>query len=266
MTNPHQTSSDAAFFYMLGNATIRNLRFDSSCVFDGAWSGALAVKTDSKSSVVIENIHTSATVRSGGNAGGLIANADSLDMTFESCSNNGEISVVTQFGILLQAVGGIVGYLFSQNIIIRDCHNNGTINVKMDTPYFATNMFHASGIVGVAYISNPHLTVESCTNSGNVTITVGNVPNNLPQSVLASGIISLDRMSSGDVIVNKCHNNGTISVSLQTDGMDLYGSGIASIIADLEPTNMILNVTECSNHGIITASGTSTNSFSSGIV
>ena len=110
MTLPYQKSSDAAFFYALESATIRNLRFDSSCVFDGAWSGALAVKSYPTFSVVIENVHTSATVRSGGTAGGLIAHVCSLDITFESCSNNGDISVTTQpgkqFGELVALLGG----------------------------------------------------------------------------------------------------------------------------------------------------------------
>ena len=251
---------------MLGNATIRNLRFDSSCVFDGAWSSALTVKTDSKSSVVIENVHSSATVRSGGIAGGLIVYVNSLDGIFDSCSNNGDITVTTQHGIMSEGVGGIVGYLKSQNTVIRECHNNGTIHIKMETPVRAIYVFHASGIVGAAYLSlNPLLTVESCTNSGNVTITVGDVTKSLLKNESVSGIISLYGMSSSDVTIHKCHNNGTISVSSQEDGMSLYGSGIASIITGTTLKDIVVNVTECSNHGIINTSGTTT-AFSSGIV
>ena len=267
MTLPYQPSSDAAFFGLLGNATIRNLRFDPSCVFDGAWSGSLAVKTHSKSSVVIENVHSSATVRSGGTAGGLIAYVGSLDITFESCSNNGDISVTTQPDIKIQGVGGIAGQLNNQNTTIRDCHNNGTINVKMSTSDSMKESLHTSGIIGAAYLySSPQLTVKSCTNSGNITITVGDATKDFPKNVSASGIVSFSRMSFGDFIIHKCHNNGTISVTSKTEGMELYGSGIASIIVDAEQTDMVVNVTECSNHGIITTSGTSTNTFSSGIV
>ena len=266
MTLPYQISSDAAFFYALESATIRNLRFDSSCVFDGAWSGSLAVKSYPLFSVVIENVHTSATVRSGGTAGGLIAHVCSLDITFESCSNNGDISVTTQPGITIRGVGGIVGRLNNQSTTIRDCHNNGTINVKMSTFDSAKESLHASGIIGAAYLySSPQLTVESCTNSGNITITVGDVTKSGLKNVSARGIISFSRISSGDFIIHKCHNNGTILLTSKTDGMELYGSGIASIIVDVEPTDMVVNVTECSNNGIITTSGTTT-AFSSGIV
>ena len=264
---PHKVASDAGFFYALGSATIRNLRFDSSCVFSGAWAGALAVKTGASSYIRIENIHGEAAVASGGTAGGLIGLINSPHVVLESCSNSGNIFVTKDSSLTLHGVGGIVGGVSSQNFTARDCHNNGFISLTMNTSNRVFSTAHASGIIGtVVSSSRAAIVIDSCTNSGDVTFSIGNLTRPNVYCVTASGITSLYPNAKSNLTVHNCHNTGTISVTSQYQNIDLFASGIAALSAGVVSTDVFLDITDCTNSGDVTASGAPTAALSAGIV
>ena len=258
--------SSAAFFASIGNATIRNLRFDSSCLFDGAWAGALACQTDSGSYVHLVNVHNAATVRGVGSAGGLIGWAFSRQVIMESCTNAGYVTT-SGFNLVYGATGGLVGWMNSKNVTITNCHNMGRVlfSVKVCIPTIETP--HAGGIIGQASLKpQTSMVIDSCTNTGDVIVAIENDTATLIPNASANGIMSFSPAMQSNITIRNCHNSGTISVASNSQNVNTFASGIATLCVDHAPSGMLLNITGCTNRGNVTTSGTPTVTYSAGIV
>ena len=267
MTLEYTDGSDAGFFYALDNAIIRDLHFDSSCVFDGAWAGALAVKTWCADGAHVINVSSAATVRSGSAAGGLIGalvcTSSSSDVTFELCTNTGSVSVVTQKSRNQIGAGGIVGVstIFgstqTHTLSFKNCHNTGRISMSITGEVKVTDATAGGIIGGVDVSSSSSFIFESCTNKGTIRTVVESDANFLQTTppILASGVGSfVGSVLVGTINMSNCHNVGTVLLDSRLGKLLMvHASGLSSVIADSNSGGQV-TFTECHNSGVVSAS------------
>ena len=105
-------SEEAGFFGALGNATVHDLSFDSTCTFTGNYAGALAARTSNAFQVEILNVHSAANVNGRDVTGGLIGVIDAQSQTIPSIRNcvvTGNVQSTVSSAGVYSAAGGIVG-------------------------------------------------------------------------------------------------------------------------------------------------------------
>ena len=272
MTLESSNDSYAGFFYALGNATVRDLHFDSSCVFDGTWAGALAAYIMCADGTYIFNVSSAATVRSSGVAGGLIGSIECTssptNVTFESCTNTGSISVVNRDYQNQVGAGGIVGVSTNfgsaqkHTLSFKNCRNTGSISTTI-TGHVRITEATAGGIVGGVNASySSSLTFESCTNNGAVRVVVESDAafSQITPPILASGIGSF--VSSGStrtIVMSRCHNLGAVSLVFNSqESLKLHTSGLLSVMGNASSEGQV-KFTECTNSGRVSASSLSGN-------
>ena len=270
MSVKYGSSSDAGFFYALGNAVIRDLHFDETCAFDGVWAGALAVKIRDATDVIIINVSSAATVRSGSVAGGLICAIDettsSRTVVFESCTNSGNVSVVTQSYQMQVSAGGLVG---TSNIIDSSltgkvsfikCHNIGAVSVTL-TRNIGVSFSASSGIIGIINVYEKSIvSFESCTNKGTIHTVVESdfFPTKPLLGTASSGISSFFFYSDspGTVTLSKCSNSGNVTLMSHEElSYAMYASGVLTVISVVSSSNK-MEIEECINTGSVFLSAT----------
>jgi len=248
-----KASSDAGFFFSLSNANVSDLNFDETCYFHGSWAGALAAKTQS-SAVNIKNVNNSGRVIGVGAAGGIIGclwSGNSKHAIFESCNNDGNISVMNNDSSVVYecSCGGIVGYSKS-NITFINCINSGSIVTHMQYRTTQTYGSNAGGIIGQFNNKIFNLIIESCSNYGSVSSYVDINAKAYNKTSSSGGIVG-SVFNSSKVEMNNCKNYGNITSYSDDSIFPVIASGI---IGYVNGTNNNMNVDNCYNDGTVNAS------------
>ena len=176
------------FFGAVENATVKNLTVEGNV----SGKNAAGIVARVFSGATIENCVNKANVTATSKAGGIVSYAQgdnssqygalSSDCTITNCKNYGEVITTGD------AAGGIYGWSSdkSGNLKIIGCENSGAVT--------ATGEKAAGGIVGQCRV----ITVENCTNNGNIS-----------SSKNAGGIIGANDTAAATII--DCHNTGTMT-------------------------------------------------------
>ena len=179
------------FFGAVENATVKNLTVEGNV----SGKNAAGIVARVFSGATIENCVNKANVTATSKAGGIVSYAQgdnsnqygalSSDCTIKNCKNSGEVKTT---GDAATAAGGIYGWSGDEsgNLKIIGCENSGAVT--------ATGEKAAGGIVGQCRV----ITVENCTNNGNIS-----------SSKNAGGIIGANDTAAATII--GCHNTGTMT-------------------------------------------------------
>ena len=170
----------AAFFGGITNATIKNLTVAGS--ISGADVAGIVARADGG---LIENCHNKASIEGTKKAAGIAVINKAGQLTIKNCKNSGEVKTTGDAAI---AAGGIYGWSgdVSGTLKIIGCENFGAVT--------ATGEKTAGGIVGQCRV----ITVENCTNNGNIS-----------SSLNAGGIIGANDTAAATII--GCHNTGAVT-------------------------------------------------------
>lgn len=179
------------FFGAVENATVKNLTVAGNV----SGKNAAGIVARVFSGATIENCVNNAIVTATSKAGGIVSYAQgdnsnpygalSSDCTIKNCKNSGEVKTT---GDAATAAGGIYGWSGDESgkLKIIGCENSGAVT--------ATDEKAAGGIVGQCRV----ITVENCTNNGNIS-----------SSKNAGGIIGANDTAAATII--GCHNTGTMA-------------------------------------------------------
>ena len=179
------------FFGAVENATVKNLTVAGNV----SGKNAAGIVARVFSGATIENCVNKANVTATSKAGGIVSYAQgnnssqygalSSDCTIKNCKNSGEVKTT---GDAATAAGGIYGWSGDESgkLKIIGCENSGAVT--------ATGEKAAGGIVGQCRV----ITVENCTNNGNIS-----------SSKNAGGIIGANDTAAATII--GCHNTGTMA-------------------------------------------------------
>ena len=179
------------FFGAVENATVKNLTVAGNV----SGKNAAGIVARVFSGATIENCVNKANVTATSKAGGIVSYAQgnnssqygalSSDCTIKNCKNSGEVKTT---GDAATAAGGIYGWSGDESgkMKIIGCENSGAVT--------ATGEKAAGGIVGQCRV----ITVENCTNNGNIS-----------SSKNAGGIIGANDTAAATII--GCHNTGTMA-------------------------------------------------------
>ena len=179
------------FFGAVENATVKNLTVAGNV----SGNNAAGIVARVFSGATIENCVNKAKVTATSKAGGIVSYAQgdnsnqygplSSDCTITNCKNYGEVKTT---GDAATAAGGIYGWSGDKSgkLKIIGCENSGAVT--------ATGEKAAGGIVGQCRV----ITVENCTNSGNIS-----------SSKNAGGIIGANDTAPATII--GCHNTGAMT-------------------------------------------------------
>lgn len=179
------------FFGAVENATVKNLTVAGNV----SGKNAAGIVARVFSGATIENCVNNANVTATSKAGGIVSYAQgdnsnqygalSSDCTIKNCKNSGEVKTN---GDAATAAGGIYGWSGDESgkLKIIGCENSGAVT--------ATGEKAAGGIVGQCRV----ITVENCTNNGNIS-----------SSKNAGGIIGANDTAAATII--GCHNTGTMA-------------------------------------------------------
>ena len=179
------------FFGAVENATVKNLTVAGNV----SGKNAAGIVARVFSGATIENCVNNANVTATSKAGGIVSYAQgdnsnqygalSSDCTIKNCKNSGEVKTT---GDAATAAGGIYGWSGDESgkLKIIGCENSGEVT--------ATGEKAAGGIVGQCRV----ITVENCTNNGNIS-----------SSKNAGGIIGANDTAAATII--GCHNTGTMT-------------------------------------------------------
>ena len=179
------------FFGAVENATVKNLTVAGNV----SGKNAAGIVARVFSGATIENCVNKANVTATSKAGGIVSYAQgnnssqygalSSDCTIKNCKNSGEVKTT---GDAATAAGGIYGWSGDESgkLKIIGCENSGAVT--------ATGEKTAGGIVGQCRV----ITVENCTNNGNIS-----------SSLNAGGIIGANDTAAATII--GCHNTGAVT-------------------------------------------------------
>lgn len=179
------------FFGAVENATVKNLTVAGNV----SGKNAAGIVARVFSGTTIENCVNNANVTATSKAGGIVSYAQgdnsnqygalSSDCTIKNCKNSGEVKTT---GNAATAAGGIYGWSGDESgkLKIIGCENSGAVT--------ATGEKAAGGIVGQCRV----ITVENCTNNGNIS-----------SAKNAGGIIGANDTAAATII--GCHNTGTMA-------------------------------------------------------
>ena len=236
------TGQTAGLFGILNEATVKNVTIGSKVVIKGESADITFL---------------------GGVAG------YALNSTVDGCTNKASMSVTAATDAVREAVGGIVGQMYTQEgkeSYLKNCNNLGTItstntvntnngasgislggivgfadgtaynniqfcNNKVDISAQATRM---GGIVASA---NAYTKVEDCVNEGNISDTDVKATN--------SRVGGISSAASTEVYFTRCVNKGNVVFSVSGDSSHGYAGGI------LGQTNNAVVIDACENYGTI---------------
>jgi len=246
----NSTTAVQGLFTTVTSATIKNLGLTGTGSINGL-SGTGGIVCTSASSTISNCYNTTpvsgdiVSAQSGNtkamNIGGIVA-VCSGTTTIQDCYNSGSITGVCR-------VAGIAASLTGTPTVTR-CNNKGTVNAVYRTG--ATNFGDTGGILG--YVSAT-VTVESCYNSGNVSVEGGGSLNQQVGGIVGNG------GGAGNVIaVNNCFNSGT--VSLDNTRVTINTAAVGGISG----FNASGGITNCYNVGIVQISAGTQNTNIGGII
>ena len=199
-------------FGAIENGTVKRLKVSGSVT--GINAAGIVARMDSGT---IEDCISNVTVvgtgkgtdKDKGKAGGIVCLTNTGNCTINNCTNNGNVSGVTEAG-----VGGIAAYV-RKNTTISGCTNNAEIGSNTDK--------YSGGIAG--YVTDSvDILIKNCTNTGSVTAY---------QDV--GGIVGT---ITGVASITSCSNSGAINA-----GENGNGGGIAGSTSNNQSTN----ITGCGN-------------------
>lgn len=274
-----RSNGDAGLFEALGHATVKNLHFDSSCLFRGIWAGAVAVKADS-GTVKIINVSSAARVETCGVSGGIVgmvSPTSSNSIHFERCRNTGSVSVIKNKNSDYFGAGGIVGlasFDTGGNVTVRDCHNSGPINATIAVSTQSRKEMFAGGIISCQdYEYQGRLVIEDCSNNGTVDCLIEyntTINNKLVAvgGIAAIGIITDPTAPVNPVVVHRCHNRGSVNMYVNKTDLALLAGGVVAAFETKTYDPVVTNVLECTNRGAvsITLTAESGDAYAAGVV
>lgn len=239
-----------ALFSTLNNATVKNLGLTGNGSITGlSGSGGIACTATSS---IISNCYNTTPV-SGDivsaqsantkafNIGGIVGQCN--NSTIEDCHNTGTITGAGRCSGIAAVVGG------TSNLITR-CYNKGAVNGVFLNTTTGTNYGDTGGILGYAGVA---VTIESCYNTGNITVTVGGTTgNSYVGGIVGSGVVT-------GPSINNCYNTGSVTLATSTAYPNASSAG--GIIGSTAAA-----VTNCYNTGAVTNTKTPPISGLGGII
>lgn len=166
----------SSFVWPFGNAVFQNFTVSDKTAADGetfslsgisALFGGNAVASEVKAgeTVIVRNVTNERSLSGSGNFTGGFFGALTIAGTvrFENCTNNGDYlqssdpSVDNSYYNNNHKIGGFVGCMNSGTAEFVGCTNNGDVNASQ-----------AGGFIGI-YKGNSTVTMENCTNTGDIT-------------------------------------------------------------------------------------------------
>lgn len=265
--------NNAGLFCELNNATIENLVFDPSCVFNGNSVGALAVIVTG--SLTIKNVTNQAEINGQTKVGGLISFVSGLkrgdSLLFENCTNEGNVSANGS------DVGGFIGWNnknINASFEFVNCRNIGTINGNMNVGGFVGTFFlnnasvvnvnksandgnvyakekgngkeaRCGGLIGY-YEQNSHLTISEFINNGNIS----------GLSRVGGVLGAFYTCENAQLVIENSFNYGMVNGDTFTGGFIGYNMGNSEF-------NM--TIVNSVNNGRITSSSRCSGGFAGGI-
>ncbi len=233
--------------------SVKNSTNEGKIETTGSWTGGI-IGDIALGKLTVQNCtnlgELSSSQITGGIIGRLIASGNADDIIISDCENTNTITVSGSYA------GGIIASLENRgedNFKINECKNSGTINCKNG---------NAAGIVGYGLSSSKPISIEKCTNTGNISsesgeylggiVGYGNV-SSIKSCVNDGNITSTSSSSSSEtggiigqaggqtIEINDCTNNGIV---------DVQGSYVGGIVGYLNPSATIIN---CMNIGDVSS-------------
>ena len=260
------SSTNAGFFSMLtGSAVVKNTVFGSAdgSSYDGVsaiihtnpannytwyFAGVAAtVQNDATITEVVNyaKVEVASDCTSKTQAGGIVGNWNSTSdckglVNYGTVQNNAAVTgqeSSSDNSSNSSLVGGVVGFLDSRTTV-SDCHNHGTVS---------TSNKGVSAIGGVVGYDGRGSTIKNCTNDGTVSHSASQAI--LAESAVAGIIAYAKGTSSAYGSVSGCTNEGRVTASC--GGKNFRLAGVSGY-------TQYYNVTNCTNKGGVSFSGTTT--------
>lgn len=251
---------NACLFAMMKNVFVRDLFFDSTCSFRGAWAAPLSAEIQAEN-VTIINVTSAANVEGCAVAGGIVGTVfvdSQKNILIEQCRNTGSVIAATNILRMQYSAGGIVGWArfdTGGNLTVRDCHNSGAVNTTVwnDQDHKAY-CGYAGGIVSCeAFPNESEVLIEDCTNSGPVAIFVDRSVHIYREIALAGGIVAISSHASvsmaSPAVVRRCYNRGRVDVIGYQENFTYYAGGVVAAVELVESNAKFADIVECTNNG-----------------
>ena len=242
-----KTNADnSGLFGVVGIATIKNVILASNCSVTSTANNIGGIVGSVWFDTIIENVINNGTISGGNYVGGIAGIVNDVWLSIKDVTNNANISGTYCVGGILGCTGGAYG-----RVSIKNATNSGAISGE-------------NRVGGIAGECNGE--IENVTNSGEVTVTDGNV----------GGIVGVIRSLANndiDVLLINCNNTAGISGRNQIGGIvgcvnegavvicnsynvgTLYTSqncfGIGGILGAIEQHNAKVTISNCYNAGEI---------------
>ena len=186
----------------------------------------------------------------GGILGATAAEGASVQVTFESCVNNGEVAtygVPAGWGNAHTGAGGIIGNALgtkspNNKFVLKNCRNNGYIHQNEE----CGKVTGVGGMIGRAYAS-ANLTLENCVNAGKIEAFYdgwapagGMIGTNMTYGFAWAG------SHAGIVTIKNCINIGEVVAHKAA------AAGMLAIPAQFNVKECQLTLQNCVNYGKIT--------------
>lgn len=221
MTSNADGAVNVALFGTVMGGTVSNLIIDSSCSFSYTGTSLLA-----RVGSLVALGHSWSGFCFGGAQNTDSANKDTYSTYMYSYKilnvrNDANVSSSSY-------AGGIVGVATANTNYtpyFKNCTNNGTVKGELG----------AGGIVG--YMTNRHITIESCANTGNVSSVYGG----------AAGILNNIEKDKKSVVIKNCVISGTIQ-GITAEAIAIVGNAESLNVADCDATGATVKIAEASDY------------------
>ena len=248
------TALYSGLFCKLENATVKNLFLESSGI-SGYISGILSAGASANLTLV--NVHTTGIVHFSSAGGGLIGNADLMNLHAFNCSFHGEMLFVDCTDCDLSEGsrgGGLFGKINMQgNATLINCEHYGSLS----NPSSKTKSLIMGGLVGLfteqqKYFEDVSITLISCSQVGDITCSC--IENCVIGGLFGENDMLISKVS---VTIQQCSTFGNITTT-DTE-TDYIGGFLGSLRADtdIDGCSFVIERCHCGSH---LKSGTDPNS------
>lgn len=246
----------AGLFCGLSGATVQNLIFGQSSVFQGEHAGALTATISGSATIV--NVTNIGTVIGNENTGGLVGAVEGVGqetILFEGCANHGDI---TGSGFNTAGLIGLVAGCTGTTLMVVNSTNSGHIVGSGGGADIASS--HVAGLIGVLDGNTEfHLSVNNSSNHGNVH------GENKVDGVFGAGLIARIINNNGvDVHVNNFINSGNITC--ETTNHYCIMGGFFGWVYSNKDSIINLTIQNSENHGNIISESNVIFAFAGGII
>ncbi|QIB68141.1 S-layer homology domain-containing protein [Aminipila butyrica] len=200
-------SNAGLFGYVDAKSSVENLTLDRSSIIGAVNVGGIAGYN--KGSLINCVLGDGSSVSGQTNVGGIAGYSANL---MKSDINKGKVQGTVN-------TGGIVGQIDLDGKALYSCVNKGTVSGKSKT----------GGVVGYMPASSASMTIESCSNSGEVSSTAN----------YAGGVAGQVDGNTYGVYVTDCYNTGALSGEGSSGGVVGYARGSRTKISDCYNTGAV---------------------------